>query len=174
MIVQRHAEVQMNKEITSIDVTPRGKPSRCGCGRPISRTQPLLEQPAISQPGTGPITNFQVSLLDKFSFEPDDWPKWIQRFKRFCKAAGLDKQCGKNQVNTLISAMGDQADDTLLSFELTPEQEKDYEQNYFIVKRNFIFKRAKFNSRKQQVEEPVDNFITDLHNLARYLRSIKR
>jgi len=70
--------------------------------------------------------------------------------------------------------MGDQADDTLLSFELTPEQEKDYEQNYFIVKRNFIFKRAKFNSRKQQVEEPVDNFITDLHNLARYLRSIKR
>lgn len=53
--------------------------------------------------------------------------------------------------------MGDQADNTLLSFELTPEQEKDYEQNYFIVKRNFIFERAKFNSRKQQVGEPMDN-----------------
>ena len=136
--------------------------------------QPLLEQPAISQPGTRPIANFQVSLPDKFSFKPDDWPKWIQRFERFRKAAGLDKQRGENQVNTLIYAMGDQADDILVSFELTPEQEKNYEEvkekfeNYFIVKRNIIFERAKFNSRKQQAGEPVDNFITDLHNLARY------
>ena len=69
--------------------------------------------------------------------------------------------------------MDDQADDILVFFELTAEQEKVYEQvkekfeNYFIVKRNIIFERAKFNSRKQQVGEPENNFITDQNNLAR-------
>ena len=30
-----------------------------------------------------------------FSFQPEEWPKWIQRFERFRKATGLDKQTGK-------------------------------------------------------------------------------
>lgn len=70
--------------------------------------------------------------------------------------------------------MDDQVDDVLISFELTQEQEKSFEEvkekfeNYFIVKRNVIFERAKFNSRKQQAGESVDKFITDLCNLARY------
>ena len=77
-------------------------------------------------------------------------------------------------MNTLINAMVDQADDNLVSFKLTPEQEKDYQQvkekfeNYFIVKRNIILERAKFNSRKKKAGELVDNSIMDLHNLARY------
>ena len=70
--------------------------------------------------------------------------------------------------------MDDQVDDVLISFELTQEQEKSFEEvkekfeNYFIVKRNVIFERAKFNSRKQQAGESVDKFITDLCNFARY------
>jgi len=94
-------------------------------------------------------TNYKFSGIPsgQVSFKPDDWPQWIQRFERFCKEAGLDEQRGKNQVNTLISAMGDQEDDILVSFELIPEQEKDYEQvkekfqNYFIVKRNYVWAR---------------------------------
>ena len=68
--------------------------------------------------------------------------------------------------------MGDQADDIFLSFELTTEEEDDYNQvkgkfeNHFSVKRNVIFERAKFNSRIQG--ESVDSFITDLYGLARY------
>ena len=69
----------------------------------------------------------------------------IQRFERFSKATGLDKQTGKNQVNTLIYTMGEQADDIFISFKFTTEQEKNYEEvkekfeNYFVVKRNIIF-----------------------------------
>ena len=68
-----------------------------------------------------------------------------QRFERFRKATGLDKQTGKNQVNTLIYTMGEQADDIFISFKFTTEQEKNYEEvkekfeNYFVVKRNIIF-----------------------------------
>ena len=48
------------------------------------------------------------------------------------------------------------------------EQEKSYEEvkerfeNHFILKRNVIFERAKFNSRNQRAGESVDSFITDL------------
>ena len=68
-----------------------------------------------------------------------------QRFERFRKATGLDKQTGKKQVNTLIYTMGEQADDIFISFKFTTEQEKNYEEvkekfeNYFVVKRNIIF-----------------------------------
>ena len=55
--------------------------------------------------------------------------------------------------------MGDKADDILQSFYLSAEN--------FIQRRNTIFERAKFNSRKQEVGESVDDFITDLHCLAR-------
>ena len=70
--------------------------------------------------------------------------------------------------------MGEQADDVFISFELTMEQEKNYEEvtekfkNYFIVKRNAIFERAKFNSRNQQEGESVDSFVTELYGLASY------
>ena len=110
-----------------------------------------VEQQEILQAGIRPIANFQVSPPDKFSFKPDEWPKWIQRFERFRKATALNKQSGENQVNTLIYTRGDQADDVLISFKLTQEQEKSFEEvkeNYFIVKRNVIFERAEFNSRK--------------------------
>ena len=66
---------------------------------------------------------------------------------------------GENQVNTLIYAMGDQANDIFLSFELTTEEENDYNlvkskfHNHFIMKRNALFERAKFNSRTQREGE---------------------
>ena len=85
--------------------------------------QPLIGQPQIVQPSIRPVANFQVTPPEKFSFKPEEWPKWIQRFERFCKATGLDKQSGENQVNTLIYTMGEQADDIFITFEFTAEQE---------------------------------------------------
>ena len=45
---------------------------------------------------------------------------------------------------------------------------KERFENHFIVKRNVIFERAKFNSRNQRAGESVDSFITDLYGLARH------
>ena len=39
---------------------------------------------------------------------------------------------------------------------------------HFVKKRNVIYERAKFNSRKQEEGEPVDSFITDLYSLAEH------
>ena len=38
----------------------------------------------------------------------------------------------------------------------------------FIIKRNVIFERAKFNMRVQREVEPVNNFLTDLYSLAEH------
>ena len=67
--------------------------------------------------------------------------------------------------------MGKEAGDIMVSFRLTANDAKQYEllknrfESHFIVKRNIIVERAKFNLRSQQGES-VETFITDLHCLA--------
>ena len=56
--------------------------------------------------------SFQVAPPEPFSFKkPDEWPKWIRRFVRFRFASALDEQEKVTQVNALIYAMRDEADD---------------------------------------------------------------
>ena len=93
------------------------------------------------------MTTFQVNLPEKFDFScPEERLKWSHRFERFRQASGLQDKADKpKQINTLIYAMGDAADDIMKSFQLTAEQEKKYDtvkqkfNKYFVVKRNVIF-----------------------------------
>ncbi|XP_071101769.1 uncharacterized protein [Haliotis cracherodii] len=68
--------------------------------------------------------------------------------------------------------MGAEADDILPTFTLSEEEQTSYTivkakfDQYFSVRRNVIFERAKFNQRVQRDGEPVDSFITDLYSLA--------
>ena len=70
--------------------------------------------------------------------------------------------------------MGKEADDVLKSFGLSDEEQKVYTTvtgkyvNYFNVRRNTIFERARFNLRKQEEGESVDQFITSLYTLAEH------
>ena len=60
---------------------------------------------------------YHVAPPDSFSFnKPEEWPKWIRRFELFRIASGLTEKSEETQVNTLIYAMGDEADDILRSF----------------------------------------------------------
>ena len=94
--------------------------------------------------------------------------------KGFDKLLGW-KQDEIKQINTLIYAMGDEADDILKSFQLTATQKKKYDvikerfENYFVVKRNVIFERVKFNRRIQAEGETVDTFVTALYFLCQIL-----
>ena len=130
--------------------------------------QPAMAVQAVS------VANYQVPPPDKFSFKPEDWTRWIRRFERFRKATGLDQKSGDNQVHSLVYSMGEEADDIMVSFGLTADDAKQYElvknrfESHFIIKRNIIFERAKFNLRSQQEGESVETFITDLHCLAEH------
>ena len=65
-------------------------------------------------------------------------------------------------------------DDILCSFKLSVEDAKKYQvvkdkfDGHFMKCRNVIFERAKFNSRKQELDEPVDAFITALYALSEH------
>ena len=113
------------------------------------------------------MTSFKVDLPEKFDFaRQDEWPKWSRRFERFRQASGLTKEEEESQINTLIYAIGDEADDVLSSFKLSAANLKKYDvvkkrfDDYFMVRRNVIFERAKINLRKQEDGETVDGFST--------------
>jgi hypothetical protein len=119
------------------------------------------------------MASYQIPVLESFNFaKPEEWPRWIRRFERFRQASGLNTKSEESQVNTLIYSMGEKADDIFHSFRLSEADGKKYQpvksafEGHFVKHRNIIFERAKFNSRKQEQGEPVDNFIVDLYTLA--------
>ncbi|XP_037110886.1 uncharacterized protein LOC119124741 [Syngnathus acus] len=70
--------------------------------------------------------------------------------------------------------MGDEADDILRGLALTEDERLEYAavrdglESFFMVKRNVIYERAKFNLRKQGEDETVGSFLTSLYALAEH------
>lgn len=121
------------------------------------------------------MASFQVTPPEQFDFKkPAEFEKWFVRFERFKTASGLAEKSEEQQVNALVYCMGKEADDVLKSFGLTADQQKEYAtvtgkyETYFNVRRNTIFERARFNLRKQEEGESVDQFITSLYTLAEH------
>ena len=121
------------------------------------------------------MASYQIAPPKRFTFSnPELWPQWARRFERFRLASELSKKSEEYQINTLVYAMGDAAEDILRSFSLSEEQLQSYKtvlekfHGYFVKKRNVIFERARFNQRRQQEGESVDDFITSLHSLSEH------
>ena len=117
----------------------------------------------------------QVTPPEGFTFnQPEEWPKWVRRFERLRLTTELDSKGEEKQVNMLLYTMGDLAEDILHMFNLSETDKKKYEvvkqkfDSYFGKKRNVIFERAKFNRRKQEEGESVDDFVTSVHALAEH------
>lgn len=120
---------------------------------------------------TKPANLAPLEAPDKFSFaNPEQWPRWLQRFNRYRVASNLKQQSEERQINTLIYTMGEEADDILLSFDAEITHNYDAVTaaftKYFKPRRNIIYERANFNSRLQNDGEPVEEFITELYRLA--------
>ena len=85
------------------------------------------------------VTSFQISTPESFNFtNPEEWPKWIRRFKRYRLASGLSNKMTEVQVNVLIYHMGNQADDILTSFGLLDGDEKKYDMVKDKFEKHFI------------------------------------
>lgn len=89
---------------------------------------------------------FSISPPENFDFSDfANWPNWIRRFERFRVAAGLDKKDESYQVNSLVYAMGDKADDILSMLNLSVDDVHKYKavkeafDKYFICKHNVIY-----------------------------------
>uniref|UniRef100_A0A3B3C9Q2 Gypsy retrotransposon integrase-like protein 1 n=1 Tax=Oryzias melastigma TaxID=30732 RepID=A0A3B3C9Q2_ORYME len=116
---------------------------------------------------------FSINPPENFNFgDYSSWPNWIRRFERFRIAAGLDAKDERYQVNSLMYAMGDKADDILSTLGLSNDEQKKYKSvkeafdKHFIGKQNVIYERARFNKRSQEPGESAESFIAAVYKLA--------
>ena len=79
------------------------------------------------------MASYQIPGVEPFNFQRPDWGRWIRRFERFRVASGLAEKPQKKQVNTLVYAMGDKAEDVLISFKLSDADAEKYD----MVKQKF-------------------------------------
>ncbi len=76
------------------------------------------------------------------------------------------------KVSTLLYCLGDEAEDVLTSTNITADDRKRYTavvdklDEFFRVRKNVIYERAKFNRRDQKEGESVETYITELYRLA--------
>ena len=96
-----------------------------------------------------------------FTENPDGWSRWIRRFEQFRVTSGLDKEAGTKQVSTLLYCLGEEAETILSSTYITDMKRADYKKvvdRYFLVRRNVIFERARFNRRDQGEDETAERY----------------
>lgn len=113
---------------------------------------------------------------EAFNFaQPATWPAWIQRFSRFRIATKLNKENSEVQVNSLLYAMGKDAEAIFGSFTFAEASHaNNYEtvvgkfNEHFVPRRNVIHERACFHQRAQRSGETVEAFVRCLYELAEY------
>ena len=118
------------------------------------------------------MASIRLEPPERFDFKnPDDWPRWKRRFEQFRNASGLAGEDELRQVSTLLYCLGEAADDVLTSTNINEEERQRYRSvlakldDYFKVRRNVIFERARFNRHNQQEGESSEQYITALYSL---------
>ena len=83
--------------------------------------------------------------------------KEVRTFSVCLRSEGTERGKSSTHVDLLSS-------DDLKKYETVKKKIDDY----FVQQRNVIFERAKFNQRRQEENEAVDDFIVDLYCLAEH------
>ena len=118
------------------------------------------------------MANVRLEPPESFDFaKPDNWPRWKKRFQQFRTASGLQTQDEQQQVSMLLYCLGETSDDVLTSTKISADDQIKFDSvmskfdEFFQVRRNTIFERAKFNRRSQMAGESAEQYITALYNL---------
>ena len=86
--------------------------------------------------------------------------------------SGLVEKGELRQVSTLLYCLGPGTQEALETTRISEEDKQKYAKvieefdKYFKVKKNVIYKRARFNQHNQLLDESADHFNTELHRLA--------
>ena len=105
------------------------------------------------------------------------WRRWEQHFQIYYAAAELDKKAPKTQVAILLNVAGPETFDVYNTFVFDiPEDREPREPSveevlmafraYCQPRKNTVFERYHFWSRRQQKAETIDQWVMDLRTLA--------
>ena len=119
------------------------------------------------------MAQLRLQPPEPFDFKTqDDWPRWKRRFQQFRVASGLIADDAAKQISALLYCLGEEAEAVLDSTNITAEEKAVYNtvvskfDDFFRVRRNVIFERARFNRRNQQEGESAEQYIMVLYELA--------
>ena len=93
------------------------------------------------------------------------------KIEQFRVASGLSGKSDERQANMLLYCLGADAEDILSTTNITADNHEKYQKilekidDFFAVRRNVFFERARVNKCTQQQGETAD-YITVLHQLA--------
>jgi len=91
---------------------------------------------------------------------------------QYWDASGLSAESEARQVSTLLYCLGEEANDVLASTDISEEDRKKFAavmkkfDEFFKVRHNVIFERARFNQRNQLPGETAEKYIAELYRLA--------
>ena len=118
------------------------------------------------------MAQLQLKPPGNFDFkQPDTWLKWKKRFEQFRVASDLASADETRQVSTLLYCLGEDAEEILNSTDISATDKKKYNSvvqkfdEFFHVRKNVIFERARFNRRSQLEGESVEEYLTALYSL---------
>ena len=121
------------------------------------------------------MAQIQLPPPDRFNFRnPDDWPRWRRRFQQFREAYGFSGESAAKQISTLLYCLGEETESVLASTNATADDRNNFNRtigkfdDYFKVRKNVIYERARFNRRNQQSGETAENYIVALYELAEH------
>ena len=121
------------------------------------------------------MAQIRLQPPDPFDFRnPDEWPRWKRRFKQFHEASGLSGESAGKQVSTFLYCLGEEAESILASTNATAEDRSSFNRTiskfdeYFKVRKNVIYERARFNRRNQLSGETADQYIVALYKLSEH------
>jgi len=89
---------------------------------------------------------------------PDDWPRWKKTLPTIRLALHQGRRRTPDKHPFVLP--GEDADDILASTNITTEERGKYDtvlqkfDDHFLVRRNIIFERARFNKRSQKANQP--------------------
>ncbi|KAL4706203.1 hypothetical protein ACJJTC_018387 [Scirpophaga incertulas] len=117
------------------------------------------------------ITSGVDPMNTKASNLPLEWKNWLMKFNIYLKAYSLDKEPDDRQVAILLHFMGQDCLTIFNSFNFDVNTVKLEEltkkfTHYFSPKVNITMERHKLFNRKQRLHEDLDNYVTDLRNIA--------
>ena len=120
------------------------------------------------------MATIRLETPEAFDFKnPDDWARWKARFEQFRLASGLSTESETRQVSTLLYCIGQDADNVLTSTNISDDDRKKYTsvmakfEEFFKVRKNTIYERARFNRRDQREGESSEQYITALYELVK-------
>ncbi len=124
-----------------------------------------------------------VSEMDRFQLPEslslhgnltDNWRKWKQRFELYMIASGKNEKSDEVKTATLLHLAGPNALEVFNTFTFaTPGDDKKLDkvleqfEAHCIPRTNVTWERHIFNTRKQQSDETIDKYVTDLRNKAK-------